>query len=61
MNIKNVKNNEENENMNNFFKVNRVNIKNNENGICEYNNNISTVNRYDTDSIHSKSRSFSKE
>ena len=61
MNIKIVKNNNGNENLNNLFNINCLNKKKNENGYINYNNNISTINRYDTDSIQSKSRSISKE
>ena len=60
-NIKTIKNNIENKNENNFFMFNCMNKKNIENGNNEYNNNNSKINRYDTDSAHSKSRSISKE
>ena len=40
---------------------NCMNKNNIENGNNEYNNNNSKINRYDTDSAHSKSRSISKE
>ena len=61
MNIKIVKNTNGNENLNNLFNINCLNKKINENGYINYNNNISTINRYDTDSIQSRSRSISKD
>ena len=59
-NIKTIKNNDENKNENNFFMFNCMNKNNMENGNIEFNNNTK-INRYDTDSAHSKSRSISKE
>jgi len=50
--IKTVKNNDENENCNNFLLFNCLNKNDLENGFNEYNNNNSTINRYDTDSIN---------
>ena len=60
INIKTVKNMENNK-INDFNIFKGFNNKNFENGINDDNKNNSTINRYDTDSIHSKSRSVSKE
>ena len=61
-NIKIVKNNDENENNNNNFPLfNGLNINNLENGYNEINRINSTINRYDSENMESKSRSNSKD